>query len=90
MNSVRNFLPDRFSIAGLLRMPRHAKAHQGSCDHLPEHQQRQAVSLPCDEHRLGILLACTGENFLHNARVYRGKPDRQQVRWERCGKEFAC
>lgn len=88
MNSVRNFLPDRFSIAGLLRVPCIAKAHDGN--QMPEHQQRQAVSLTCDEHRLGTLLACTGENFLPNAWVYRGKPDRQQVRWGRCGKEFAC
>ena len=71
-------------------MPWQAKAQPGIRDQLSEHQQRQAVSLTCDERRLGLSLVRTGENFLQNARVYRGKPDRQQVRWGRCGKEFAC
>lgn len=90
MNSVRNFFQDRFSIAGLLRMPCSGKACHGTCNRMPEHQQRQAVRLMYGKHCLGILLACTGENFLHNAWVYRGKPDRQPVRRERCGEEFAC
>ena len=87
---MRNFLPNRFSIAGLLRAPCFAKARHDIHKQAPEHQQRQAVRLMYGKHRLGILLACTGENFLHNAWVYRRKPDRQPVRRERCGEEFAC
>lgn len=48
-------------------MPCSGKACHGTCNRMPEHQQRQAVRLMYGKHRLGILLACTGENFLHNA-----------------------
>lgn len=37
-----------------------------------------------------LLTFFTGENFLHNAWVYRREPDRQPVQWERCGEELAC
>jgi hypothetical protein len=90
MHNVRNFLPNRFSIAGLLRAPCFAKARHNIHNQTPEYEQRQAVGLMCGEPCLDIPLACTGENFLHNAWVYRRKPDRQPVRRERCGEEFAC
>lgn len=87
---MRNFLPNRLSITGLLCAPGFAKARHDIHKQTPEHEQRQAVRLTCGVPYLGIPLACTGENFLHNAWVYRRKPARQPMRRGRCGEEFAC